>query len=208
MSIHESLAILHRAAEAGTVIITASEPASAEAVRDRETGLKPHFGTVDWTAPPGYRAFLAEHNTFACKRWDVSSNGYIEFVVVGDDAIVELNSDLVHMPEHVDRGDGRWLSTNHLVGFALADADNEAVWCFDVTQPDADGEYPVYYHHYDDQEGHARYVEGGDWEDLANSTPDFPTFAAWLDAMTNAFTAPEPPSWFEQLGSPGFYPGL
>ncbi|MFC4116024.1 hypothetical protein [Nonomuraea zeae] len=35
-----------------------------------------------------------------------------------------------------------------------------------------------------------------------------PAFAAWLDAMANAFTAPEPPSWFEQLGSPGFYPGL
>ncbi|MFF0863378.1 hypothetical protein ACFYUV_16585 [Nonomuraea sp. NPDC003560] len=207
MSIHESLAILHRAAESGTVIITASEPASAEAVRNRETGLKPHFGTVDWTAPPSYRAFLAEHNTFACKRRDVSSNEYIEFVVVGDDAIVELNSDLVHMPEGVDRGDGRWLSTNHLVGFALADADNEAVWCFDVTRPDADGEYPVYHHHYDDQEGRARYVEDGSWEELADSIPDFPTFAAWLDAMTTAFTAPEPPSWFAELGSPGFHPG-
>ncbi|MFF3788013.1 SMI1/KNR4 family protein [Streptomyces sp. NPDC001933] len=203
MSIHESLAILRLAAEAGTVIITASEPASAEAVRGRETGLKPHFGTVDWTAPPSYRAFLAEHNAFACAR------EHIEFVVVGDDAIAELNSELVHMPEHVGRGSkAPWLSTNHLVGFALADAASEAVWCFDVTRPDAGGEYPVYYHHQDDQKGRARYVEGGDWEDLANSTPDFPTFADWLDAMANAFTAPEPPSWFEDLGAPGFYPSL
>ena len=126
--------------------------------------------------------------------------------MVGDDAIAELNSDSVHLPEHVDRGDGRWLSTNHLVGFALADADGEAVWCFDVTRPDADGEYPVYYHHADDQEGRARYVEGGDWEEPADSTPDFPTFASWLDAMAGAFTTPEPPSWFGQLGAPGFHP--
>ncbi|MEU2675010.1 hypothetical protein ABZ622_40620 [Streptomyces sp. NPDC007164] len=113
------------------------------------------------------------------------------------------------MPEHVGRGgEAPWLSTNHLVGFALADAGSEAVWCFDVTHPDAGGEYPVYYHHQDDQKGRARYVEGGDWEDLTNSTPHFPTFADWLDAMANAFTAPEPPSWFEDLGAPGFYPGL
>lgn len=206
MSIHESLAVLRRAAETGTVIVTASEPASAEAVRDRETGLEPHFGTVEWMAPPSYRAFLAEHNTFACKRWDSATDGYKEFVVVGDDAIAELNSDLVHLPEHVDRGDGRWLSTNHLVGFALADANSEGVWCFDVTQPGENGEYPVYYHHYDDQDGHARYVEGGDWEDGADSVPDFPSFAAWLDAMANAFTATEPPGWFGELGAPYFNP--
>ncbi|GAA1165169.1 hypothetical protein F4556_006848 [Kitasatospora gansuensis] len=200
MSIHESLAALRRAAEAGTVVISASGPASTEAVRARETELEPHFGTVKWTAPPSYRAFLAEHDTFACKRWDVAT------VVVGADAIAELNSDLVHLPERVDRGDGRWLSTNHLVGFALADEDGEGVWCFDVTQPDPNGEYPVYYHHQDDDEGRARYVESGEWEDETRSAPDFPTFAAWLEAMADAFTAPEPPGWFEELGAPGFHP--
>jgi GNAT superfamily N-acetyltransferase len=204
MSVHESLAVLRRAAAAGSVTVTASEPASAEAVRRRETGLEPDFGTVSWTAPPSYRAFLAEHNIFACRR-EVGDD-YMEFVVVGDEDIVELNADLVHYPEHVGRGDGRWLSTNHLVGFALADASSEAVWCFDVTQPDADGEYPVYYHHQDDQEGRARYVESGDWEDGANSVADFPSFAAWLDAMADAFTAPEPPKWFWQLGSPDAFP--
>ena len=45
MSIYGSLSALHRAAEAGTVTVTASGPASADAVRDRETGLKPHFGS-------------------------------------------------------------------------------------------------------------------------------------------------------------------
>ncbi|MEU0830708.1 hypothetical protein [Streptomyces sp. NPDC005969] len=35
---------------------------------------------------------------------------------------------------------------------------------------------------------------------------DFPAFAAWLDAVTVAFTASEPPSWFGELGSPGFHP--
>ncbi|MFJ9448046.1 hypothetical protein ACIRRH_40405 [Kitasatospora sp. NPDC101235] len=97
------------------------------------------------------------------------------------------------------------MATNHLVGFALADADSEGVWCFDVTQPDANGEYPVYYHQ-DDQEGRARYAEGGEWEDGTDPAPDFPTFAAWLGTVTVAFTASEPPSWFGELGSPGFHP--
>jgi hypothetical protein len=37
-----------------------------------------------------------------------------------------LNGDLVHMPEGVSREPGRYLSTNHLVGFA--EAGDEAVW--------------------------------------------------------------------------------
>ncbi|MFG3056652.1 hypothetical protein ACGFZP_37645 [Kitasatospora sp. NPDC048239] len=198
---HQTLARLRRAAAAGTVTITASGPATVDAVRDRETGLKPHFGAVTWTAPPAYRAFLAAHDTFACRR--ENGHGSTEFVIVGNDDIVDLNSDLVHMPEGVDRGDGRRLSTNHLVGFALADASGEAVWCFDVTQPDADGEYPVYHYHQDADRG-IRYLENGDWENPADTTPDFPSFTAWLDAMAQAFTATEPPAWLWDLGEPHY----
>ncbi|UUU29143.1 SMI1/KNR4 family protein [Streptomyces sp. CA-210063] len=163
--IHESLAVLRRAAEAGTVTITASGPASADAVRRRETGLKPHFGTINWAAPPGYRALLAEHNAFTCR----GEFGH-DIVIVGDEDMVALNANIVHMPEHTDTGgDGRRLSTNHLVGFA--DSGAEAVWCFDVTQPDADGEYPVYLR--EQGEERARYVESGDWEVPADSAPDF-----------------------------------
>ncbi|MFG2000921.1 hypothetical protein ACGFNU_17420 [Spirillospora sp. NPDC048911] len=74
------------------------------------------------------------------------------------------------------------------------------MWCFDVTQPNADGEYAVYYHHQD--EPRARYLEGGAWEDPGDAEPDFVSFAAWLTTMTAAFTAAAPPSWMDELGSP------
>ena len=162
----------------------------------RETGLEPPSGTVRWSAPPAYRAFLAQHNRLSCRREirDLQS----EFAVVDEKEIVSLNADLVHMPEHVSRDPGRYLSTSHLVGFA--EAGDEAVWCFDVTQPGSDGEYPVYYHHQD--EPRARYAEGGAWEDADDAEPDFPSFAAWLTTMTAAFTAAAPPGWIEDLGSP------
>ncbi|MGY0232014.1 hypothetical protein [Longispora urticae] len=117
-----------------------------------------------------------------------------------EDEISELNADLVHLPEHVDRGDGRFLSTNHLVGFA--GAGGEAVWCFDVTRPDENGEYPVYLHHQDDQEGRTRFVDSGEWEFPESAGPDFPSFAAWFTTMTRALVAPEPPEWCTELGAP------
>ncbi|MET9662737.1 SMI1/KNR4 family protein [Streptomyces sp. NPDC006510] len=198
-SVHESLAILHGAAGDGTVSVTASGPAPAEVVAKRETGLEPHVGTVNWTAPPSYRAFLASHNALTCQR---EVDGFwMEFDIVDDEAMVELNADLVHLPEDVGRGDGRLLSTNHLVGFA-ADGGGEAVWCFDVTRPDVDGEYPVHYHHQDAPAGLARFVDGGAWEFPDEASPAFPSFAAWLSTMTAAFTAPKPPSWVQDLGAP------
>ena len=124
-----------------------------------------------------------------------------EFDIVDDEAMVELNADLVHLPEDVDRGDGRLLSTNHLVGFA-AGGGGEAVWCFDVTRPDADGEYPVHYHPQDTPAGLTRFVDGGAWEFPDEASPAFPSFAAWLSTMTAAFTAPKPPSWVQDLGAP------
>ncbi|MBG6135684.1 SMI1/KNR4 family protein [Longispora fulva] len=194
-----ALAALRQAESDGVVEISAAPPASGGAIRARETGLEPHFGTVTWSAPPSYRAFLTLHNGLRCVRTvdDVDH----EFDIAKEDELVELNEDLVHLPEHVTRGDGRALSTNHLVGFA--GAGYEAVWCFDVTRPDEAGEYPVYYHHQDDEEGRTRYVDSGEWEFPESAAPDFPSFGAWFTAMVGAFTAAEPPEWFEELGSPG-----
>ncbi|GAA4698846.1 hypothetical protein Prum_089690 [Phytohabitans rumicis] len=64
----------------------------------------------------------------------------------------------------------------------------------------------MYYHHQDDQEGHARYVDSGEWEFPELARPDFPSFAAWLASMVQAFTAAEPPKWFTRLGAPGPLP--
>ncbi|WP_412541692.1 hypothetical protein R8Z50_03800 [Longispora sp. K20-0274] len=197
--IKAALAHLRQAESDGVVTIDATGPASRKAVRVRETGLEPHFGTVTWSAPPSYRAFLAVHNGLTCTR-TVDGVDH-EFAVLDEDELVELNADLVHLPEDVSRGDDRHLSTNHLVGFA--GAGYEAVWCFDVTQPDADGEYPVYYHHQDDDEGRTRFADSGEWEFPESATPDYPSFAAWFTAMARAFSAAEPPEWFTELGAPG-----
>jgi hypothetical protein len=194
--ISTALDTLRRAADVGVLHLDGTGPAAPAARHTRETGLEPHFGAVTWTVPPSYGAFLARHNRLSCRR---EVHGLRrEFVVVDEEEMVALNADLVHMPADVSRDPGRYLSTNHLVGFA--GAGHEAVWCFDVSAPGADGEYPVYYHHQD--EPRARYVDGGDWEEAADAEPDLVSFAAWLTAMTAAFTAPEPPDWAEDLGSP------
>jgi hypothetical protein len=195
--ISAALAVLRRSADAGVLRLGSTAPASEAACQARETGLEPHFGAVTWTLPPSYRAFLAAHNRLACRREDADGFGS-EFTVVDDEEIVALNADLVHLPEHVSRDPGRYLSTNHLAGFA--EAGHEAVWCFDISRPGADGEYPVYYHHQD--EPRARYVDGGAWEDPTDDEPDFASFAVWLTSMTAAFTATQPPPWVQELGSP------
>lgn len=191
----DALLDLHRAASAGLLGLDTSAPASRDAVRARETSLAPHFGTVAWSVPPSYRALLAEHNRLRCHRQEEDREH--EFVLVDEEELVDLNADLVHLPEGVSRDPGQYLSTNHLVGFA--EAGYEAVWCFDVTQPGADGEYPVYYHHQD--EPRARYLADGAWEEQADATPDFPSFTAWFEAMARAFTAAQPPAWFDEMGT-------
>lgn len=192
----DALLELRQAASAGLLGLDGSGPASREAVRARETLLAPHFGTVAWSVPPSYRALLAEHNRLRCRR--EHDDREHEFVLVDEKELVELNADLVHMPEGVSREPGRHLSTNHLVGFA--EAGYEAVWCFDVAQPGEDGEYPVYYHHQD--EPRARCLADGAWDERADTVPDFPSFAAWFETMAAALTSPRPPAWFDEMGTP------
>lgn len=192
----DALLELRRAASAGLLELDEAGPASSEAVRARETLLVPHFGSVTWSVPPSYRALLAEHNRLACRR--EMGDRECEFVLVDEMELVDVNAESVHMPEGVDREPGRYLSTNHLVGFA--EAGYEAVWCFDVTQPGADGEYPVYYHHQD--EPRARYLEDDAWEEDADAVPDFPSFAAWFETIAAAFTTGQPPQWLDELGTP------
>ncbi|WP_040810723.1 SMI1/KNR4 family protein [Nocardia concava] len=190
----DTLLELRRAASAGLLELEGSEPASPEAVRARERLVEPYFGAVAWAVPPSYRELLAEHNRLRCLREEDER----EFVLVDEAELLGLNAELVHLPEGVEREPGRQLSTNHLVGFA--EAGYEAVWCFDVTQANSDGEYPVYYHHQD--EPRARYVADDAWEEQADAVPDFPSFSAWFEAMAAAFTAAEPPAWFDELGTP------
>jgi hypothetical protein len=188
-----SLATLRAAGAAGRIEFFEDDPASAASIVEREADVRPHYDTILWTLPPSYRAMLAESDSVYCARDGA------EFRLLGAEEMVEINLDLVHLPEGVSRDDERMLSTNHLVGFASAG--HEAVWCFDVTQGGASGEYPVYYHHQD--EPRVRFLADGAFEDPADDVPDLPSFGAWLDVMARAFAAPQPPEWFDALGTPG-----
>jgi hypothetical protein len=195
-TVPDILGMLNEAASGGVVRLVTVGPATDEAILLRETGLQPEFGSVTWSVPRSYRELLADHNHFACYR---EFDGVAQqFVLVDEEAIIDLNADLVHLPEDVSREPGKYLSTNHLVGFA--EAGDEAAWCFDVTTTDHNGEYPVYYHHQD--EPRARYLDGGEWENPADAVPDFPSFLAWFETIATAFTATEPPPWFHDLGAP------
>ncbi|GIJ44313.1 hypothetical protein Val02_11990 [Virgisporangium aliadipatigenens] len=187
-----SLGMLRKAAADGRIELFESDPATAADVLARETEIRPYFDTIFWSAPPSYRALLAETNTLFCARGDDA------FRVLDAADMAEVNLNLVHMPEGVSRDGARMLSTNHLVGFAAGRG--EGVWCFDVSNPDLAGEYPVYYHHQD--EPRARYLEDALSEDPADDTPDLPSFGAWLEVMARAFTAAHPPEWLDALGAP------
>jgi hypothetical protein len=184
---------LERAAAARGLRFADAPPATADQIERRETGLDPHFGELRWKLPPSYRALLGRANRLTCL--DEDDRG---IQIVSDEEMVGLNQDLVHMPEGVSRDEGVFLTTNHLVGFAATRY--EAVWCFDVSAPDADGEYPVYYHHQD--EPRARILTTGEWELPEDAAPDFRTFADWLAALADALLADGKPDWWERLGQP------
>lgn len=150
-----------------------------KAARDlnaRHRAPKPFCDAVpEWAVPPSLREALG-HFSSAAISWGPSL-GHEEFVILSPRGIARYNN-IVYLPDGVSRGaDAPELSTNHLVAFASGGND-ECAFCFDVTQKGANGEYPVYYHHQD--EPRARLRESGKWEDPADVTPDFPSFAAWL----------------------------
>ncbi|PRY34761.1 hypothetical protein [Umezawaea tangerina] len=139
-----------------------------------------------WTGPADYAELLAVHGSLSCHR-DYAGRTP-RFAVLDEKGFVALNRDLVHQQRF-------GLSTDHFVGFA--EAGDDAAWCFDVTTPD----YPVYYVHR--EEPRSRHRNTGEWENPADSTPDFPSFTAWFTAMCEAFSSPHPPRWFPYLGEPG-----
>ena len=159
--------------------------------------IKPHFGKIVWAPPASYAEVLSKWGPFRAVREVPAIESEKGFSLLGPDELGEINADLVHMPEKVSRDEGVYLSTNHLVGFA--EADGEAVSCFDVTQGKG-GDYPVYYHHQD--EPRARVLATGKWENPKDAAPDFDSFAQWLETMTVALTAKKAPNWLEDLGHP------
>ncbi len=159
----------------------------------RDTGSRldapqPMWGHITWALPPSYAELLAEHGWLAIRWGDPE---WPKSFVVLTPAEIGETSGIVYMPSDVSRDPGKYLSTNHLVPFASAGND-ECAFCFDVTQPDAHGEYPVYFHHQD--EPRARYLDGGAWEDPGNETPDFPSFAAWLAWVADEVAAGRDPA--------------
>jgi hypothetical protein len=170
-----------------------STPNADDAVH-RGSIIEPHFGSIQWQIPPSYGAFLLAASALKCT--DDNDRGLIVF---DSTEMIATNTDLVHLPEGVHRGDGNALSTNHLIGFASAG--DEAVWCFDIESPNADGEYPIYYHHQD--EPRTKVLATGQWEDPR--TPEFASFEAWFTAHVLALCSTQKPSWWDDLGVPSLW---
>lgn len=177
----------HRMAEAlknaaqGENGITFFATLDDEAIAELVSAPAPLEGTVAWTPPPSYRAFLAEAGRFALDWYSAAMDDACSIELLDADGIAAA-SELVYLPEGVCRGDGRALSTNHLVPFAAATGgEDEWAFCFDVSG--AGPEYPVFYHHQD--EPRARFADTGEW-DGTESTPDFPSFEAWLTWLVDA----------------------
>ncbi len=133
---------------------------------------------MSWQLPPSYREFIARHSRLQAKWGNTVGHGE----VIGlDPKELRATSSIVYMPKDVAYVEGEYISTNHLVPFASA-GDDECAFCFDVTRPPTDGEYPVYYHHQD--QPRTRDQADGKWVD--NAKPNFVNFRVWL-----AWLAPE-----------------
>lgn len=181
-SVRESIEALRVWAERGGHLD--GSPAASD-TGARLSAPQPMWGHIMWALPPSYGDFLREHGRLAI-TWSDDEG----FVILSPEEITEI-SEVVYMPSDVSRDPGKYLSTNHLVPFASA-GNGECAFCFDVTQPDILGEYPVYFHHQD--EPRARYAEDGTWEDAANESPDFPSFAAWLAWVAGELSAGRAPA--------------
>ncbi|HEU0033973.1 MAG TPA: hypothetical protein VFQ53_25275 [Kofleriaceae bacterium] len=144
-----------------------------------------------WRLPPSYRALLA-----IARSWSATDDDGRGIVVYDAREMASVNRDLVHMPPGVCRYDGEELTTRHLIGFASAH--HEAVWCFDITAPDAAGEYPVVYHHQDAPR--AKLAASGAWED--ERRPEFASLRHWLKVHVEALCGDAKPAWWSDLGVP------
>lgn len=159
----------------------------------------PEAGSIPaWKIPPSL-AYALTCFSSAHISWGESS-GHEEFIILNAEGMREYNGILY--PSGISFGaDEPELSNNHLVPFASG-GDEESAFCFDVTQPGADGEYPVYYNHQD--KARWRILESGEWHDPANAVPDFANFGEWFKWVADALSGgTEPansyPSAFEEM---------
>ncbi|MFY2562909.1 hypothetical protein ACN469_35275 [Corallococcus terminator] len=188
-------AIIEALRQAKSVKVKTGAPVEPESLVETVT---PHFGAIEWAPPPSYREALSA-GLRAATRHVAAAGRELGFSLYDADALGGANEDLVHLPEGVTIDEGVDLSTNHLVGFA--EADGEAVWCFDVSAPGANGEYPIYYHHQD--QPRAKVLATGAWLNPADAKPDFESFTQWLETMAAALIAEPPPKWLQEVGMPG-----
>lgn len=193
-SIDTAIQALHEWATspAGTFTCSAAKDDAAERLRVPS----PEAGSVpEWKIPSSLAHALTQFSS-AHISWDE----YGEFNLLNAEGMREYNEILY--PAGVSFGTNEpELSTNHLVAFASG-GDEESAFCFDVTKPGPDGEYPVYYNHQDSARW--RILETGEWHDAANSVPDFASFTEWLTWLADNLTrGVEPaglsPTAFEEM---------
>lgn len=170
---------LETAKKADGCTVDFDEPLSERKLTAVHAAPKPDIGKVTWTLPPSYQAFLRAAGTFSVAWQD--EDEFIKELALLDASAMRSAGETVYMPKGVDFGDGRPISTNHLVPFASTPGgDGEWSFCFDVSAPGP--EYPIYYHHQDGPR--AKYEKTDEWAPGEPKEPDFENFEAWLIWVT------------------------
>lgn len=176
-----SLEKLQAWAEANECRVQRGAPLTSEAIDALAASIRPHFGTTTFVAPPSYRAFLAACGSLKVEaRLDGDWESVRELQIYSPEAAARITADTVHVPAGVDFGDGRAISTNHLVGFAGTRYSPDCTLCFDTSHADATGEYPVVFHD-QDEPLHAVHVDDGTRSAEKVIEPTAPGFGAWFD---------------------------
>jgi len=141
--------------------------------------IVPHFGTVVFRVPPSFRQFLKiASSAKVVPEEDGGAQPVTPFHIYSVDEIVSINKDKVHVAANVSYDKGN-ITTNHFVGFA--EADSNAIWCFNTESTDGSGEASIYGFDQDDPVN-AKYVDNGKWVDEESADPEYANFLEWLDA--------------------------
>jgi hypothetical protein len=129
--------------------------------------IKPHFGKVSFVPPPSYRAFLKEIGPLALEvdEGEDGDHDWCEwdriFGIYTPKQVAEITSEVVHVPEDVSYDEDKYITTNHLIGFAATDSSLDCTWCFYTDEKRGKDEYPIVFHDQDEPLA-SKYQETGE----------------------------------------------
>ncbi len=182
----EQIEKLEKWAESVGAKLIFSSPMTDEEVNRFPSMIKPPFGVFSFIPPPSYRDFL-----HTCRSIQLEVNfgnpddpdwGKLKTRCwIFDPATIVEKTGFVIIPENVSRVKGRYLTTNHLLGFAMFNGRGETYWTFITDKPDQDGELPILAHNVNEMPA-ARYIDTGEYENPGSIKISYPSFLKWFDA--------------------------